>query len=219
MEATLRELAEALDPPMTPRQITALLAIAGIGPCGVRHTGRSGRPANTYTMAEVVSAHATEAARTAKQFADSDWLASALLARNMVTADTEAGAVWWADGGRAEELREDKYGWVKVGPCSVPAHRVIWIAAEGEIPAGLQVNHMNGLKWDNRRANLELVTIGNNVRHAYGLPYLNHHEASAALAELASDPTPPPGINPYGGNVVAGRLIKGPVGRPVTGIC
>lgn len=161
-------------------------------------------------MAEVTSAHAAEAARTVKQFADSDWIASALLARYMITADTDAGALWWADGTRAEHLGTGNYGWVRTGPCVVPAHRVIWIAADGEIPPGLQVNHMNGLKWDNRRANLELVTIGNNARHGRGLPYMNHHDAAAALAELASDPAPPPGVDPYGsGYFSGGRIIAG----------
>ena len=128
----------------------------------------------------------------------------------MLTADTEAGALWWADGTRAEQLGTGGYGWVRVGPCKIPAHRAIWIAAEGEIPPALQINHVNRLKWDNRRANLELVTIGSNIRHAHGLPYRNHHDAVAELAELETDPAPPPGIDPYGGSMVCGRVIAAP---------
>lgn len=49
----------------------------------------------------------------------------------------------------------------------VYAHRVIWEHAHGPIPDGMQVNHINGVKHDNRSANLELVTPAGNMQHAY----------------------------------------------------
>jgi hypothetical protein len=191
MHVTRRELAEILEPPLNPRYLVTLLSIAGIEPSGRRRTGAKGHPPNTYDLAEVCAAHAQEAARTAKQFTDADWIASALLGRSMIRADTAAGELWWPDGTRAEKLHAALYGWVEVGPACVAAHRVIWIAAEGEIPPGLQVNHMNRLRWDNRRPNLELVTFGNNVRHAFGTPYLNYHDAVRALADLPPADPPP----------------------------
>lgn len=49
----------------------------------------------------------------------------------------------------------------------VAVHRMIWESVHGPIPAGLQINHINGIKTDNRIANLELVTPSGNLYHAY----------------------------------------------------
>lgn len=46
------------------------------------------------------------------------------------------------------------------------SHRVIWEATHGAIPAGMEINHKNGIKADNRIENLELCTRGENVRHS-----------------------------------------------------
>lgn len=48
-------------------------------------------------------------------------------------------------------------------------HRAIWISMYGEIPTGLQINHINGIKADNRLCNLEVVTPRENILHAYKL--------------------------------------------------
>jgi len=46
------------------------------------------------------------------------------------------------------------------------AHRIVWIFHNGDIPEGLQINHKNGKKNDNRLRNLELVTPAENTIHA-----------------------------------------------------
>lgn len=46
------------------------------------------------------------------------------------------------------------------------AHRLVWQFANGDIPDGLVINHLNGIKGDNRLANLEVTTYSGNSRHA-----------------------------------------------------
>ena len=47
-----------------------------------------------------------------------------------------------------------------------PIHRVLWEAFNGRIPKGLEVNHINLNRQDNRLENLELVTHQQNIKHA-----------------------------------------------------
>lgn len=46
-------------------------------------------------------------------------------------------------------------------------HRLIAYAFLGECPTGLQVNHKNGIKTDNRIENLEYMTAKQNTRHSF----------------------------------------------------
>lgn len=46
------------------------------------------------------------------------------------------------------------------------AHRVVWQAFRGPIPEGVTVNHINGIKNDNRLDNLELASHAEQFAHA-----------------------------------------------------
>lgn len=47
------------------------------------------------------------------------------------------------------------------------AHRLVWESVNGTIPDGMQINHKDLNKQNNRLSNLELVTGAENIRHSY----------------------------------------------------
>jgi len=51
-------------------------------------------------------------------------------------------------------------------------HRDVWIAANGPIPAGHQIHHINGAHGDNRLENLECIA---NADHQKRHGYFAHH--------------------------------------------
>jgi hypothetical protein len=69
---------------------------------------------------------------------------------------------------------------------NISAHRLIWEHVNGPIPDGLEINHRNAIKNDNRLANLELVTPGDNNRHAFALGLMTlqgEHNNNAKFTE------------------------------------
>ncbi len=68
-------------------------------------------------------------------------------------------------------------------------HRLVWEAWMGPIPTGMQINHRNGIKTDNRLENLEVVTPQENTAHAmrHGLRIAHRGERAAASKLSESD--------------------------------
>jgi plasmid maintenance system antidote protein VapI len=71
----------------------------------------------------------------------------------------------------------------------VAVHRATLAAWVGEIPEGMQINHLNGNKADNNIGNLEVTTAAENSRHAVrtGLRHPRQGEAVTHLVKLTRD--------------------------------
>jgi hypothetical protein len=107
-----------------------------------------------------------------KPVGSNDYLIHAALAAGTLNVDPSEGRVYSA--GLAVDEHVDKHGYRRVclsGRAPVVAHRVVWIACEDPIPLGIEVNHRNGVRHDNRISNLELTTHSENMAHAAVTPY------------------------------------------------
>lgn len=74
---------------------------------------------------------------------------------------------------RAESIGGNGYLRVVLGvpgraeTCSVGAHRLVYAALVGPIPAGFQINHRDLNKQNNAPGNIEVVTGAENIAHSY----------------------------------------------------
>ena len=116
------------------------------------------------------------------QRTSSDPAITEALRSGVITADPETGRVY--RNGRMAACRMNGLGYriTGVGNRTCSQHRIVWIAANGPIPDGLEINHRNGQRDDNRLVNLELVTHAQNVRHA---------RANAALRDYPTEALDP----------------------------
>jgi len=68
------------------------------------------------------------------------------------------------EGQRAGSLARDGYRYVRIGKQRYLEHRLAWFMSFGEWPK--EIDHINGVKDDNRIANLRNVTRGQNMANA-----------------------------------------------------
>lgn len=62
-----------------------------------------------------------------------------------------------SNGEVAGSIRKDGYVEVSINDKSHLSHRIIWEMHNGKIPEGMQIDHINHIKWDNRIENLRMV--------------------------------------------------------------
>lgn len=91
--------------------------------------------------------------------------------------------------GRSVYFDDCNYPKVKLRNISQSVHRLEWIKHNGEIPKHLTVNHIDGDKMNWHISNLELLTQGDNVRHAWAIglckPKLGEKHGRAKLDDMA----------------------------------
>lgn len=69
--------------------------------------------------------------------------------------------------------RVKRHGYVSFHLCKdgvrkdIPGHQITWKAFFGDIPKGLQINHINSKRTENGLGNLELMTPSENVAYAF----------------------------------------------------
>jgi hypothetical protein len=114
---------------------------------------------------------------------DGDILAQ--LADGTLAVDLESGLVF--RNGRPSAPRGGRYLRVYMGDRRTAlAHRVVWLAAHGPIPAGYEVDHKNGDREDNRLANLQAITAAENTARHARRDHLNYVRPGDVAA---TDPT------------------------------
>jgi hypothetical protein len=67
---------------------------------------------------------------------------------------------------------------VRIDGKQYSAHRLIWIMHNGNIPDGLQIDHINGIRDDNRIGNLRLATRNINCQNQH---LAHNHNKSGLL--------------------------------------
>lgn len=84
---------------------------------------------------------------------------------------TRTGRLRMIDPSRADTQRPDGYRRIRASvngrEITAAAHRIVWMAKNGPIPEGKEVNHLDGDRGNNRPGNLEVVTKSENLQHAY----------------------------------------------------
>lgn len=70
---------------------------------------------------------------------------------------------------------------------NIMAHRIVYALVHGECPADKQVNHINGIKHDNRKENLELVSPSENIVHAFRTGLAKSRKGEESPASVLKD--------------------------------
>ena len=99
-------------------------------------------------------------------------------AAQLLTCDPEAGIIRWikgdvkrrvASGQIAGWLNKTGYRLVEIDGVSHLVHRLIWLFVHGEFPSDI-LDHINGVRTDNRIVNLRIVSHSENNQNRWSVP-------------------------------------------------
>ena len=87
------------------------------------------------------------------------------LLKELLNYDPDTGVFTWLDtrhnhvkvGSVAGTKNDTGYITIKINSSSYKAHRLAWIYMHGNIPKSMQVDHINGIRDDNRYENIRLA--------------------------------------------------------------
>lgn len=65
------------------------------------------------------------------------------------------------------------------------AHRLVWQHLHGDLQVGMVINHINGVKDDNRPSNLEVVTYSENTTHAHRVGLIDQRGQRNPAAKIS----------------------------------
>ncbi len=92
------------------------------------------------------------------------------------------GVIWSYKRKRALIPHKDSYGYYRVSLCvggkqkSRTIHRLLMLTYTNKPADKTEINHINGIKTDNRIENLEWVTKGENTLHAMRTGLIDHNK-------------------------------------------
>lgn len=98
------------------------------------------------------------------------WLSQAEIREHLEYDPTDGVFIWSANasprlrGRRAGTAMANGYRRVRIDGEYYTEHRLAWVYMTGDCPE-LQIDHVNGLRWDNRWENLRLATNAQNQRN------------------------------------------------------
>lgn len=100
--------------------------------------------------------------------------------------DYEDGNLYWKNGKKAGCFNK-RYVTVCHDYSHYLVHRVVWELHNGEIPSGMQIDHINRNKQDNRIENLRLATVVQNSWNVECKGYNYDKRSGKYLARIRID--------------------------------
>lgn len=114
--------------------------------------------------------------------------------KSLPRVDCRKGGVHVRNAGRILKETTDRGGYRLVSmalegarPRKLKVHVLVARAFLGLRPAGADINHINGKKTDNRAVNLEYVSRGENIAHAYEMGLMTSRGAKNGRATITEE--------------------------------